>query len=40
MRTRVRTELLDNKNFDRGRNTLLSVIHVEKSLMKTGKEIE
>ncbi len=38
MRMKVGTELLDNKNFDRGRNTLLLVIYVEKSLMKTRKE--
>ncbi len=40
MRTKVRSELLNNKNLHRGRQTLLLVIHVEESFRKTRKEKE
>jgi hypothetical protein len=40
MKTKVRTELLNNKILDRGKNTLPLVNHVENSFMKTGKEKE
>jgi hypothetical protein len=40
MQTQIKTKLPDNGNLNRRRNMMLSVIHIEESLMETRKEKE